>query len=325
MGQGGVALRYFASWLRGAELGAYYMRIHSRTPLASAITGNAPPQEQLDLLIWALLNGDYGSTAQIFREFPEDIDIVGVSMSAQGPFGVALQGEVSGRFGQPIQMHAVELSYAILSPLDDTLIALQGIPVDDLFRRSQIIQDQGPVGFNEYIRGWKRKDMMQVQATATKVFPPTLGTNQIVFLCEVGATYFFDLESKDQLRYEGPGTFTSGNSFFTNASLQPYTTKEGYADDFSWGYRLVTRLDFLNAIGPVNFLPSFAWSHDVHGTTPSPIGNFVEDRKAMTVALRFEYLQMISAVVSYNMFFGGGQRNLLHDRDFLSFSASMTF
>ena len=131
--------------------------------------------------------------------------------------------------------------------------------------------------------------MMQVQATETNILFPTLGADQIVivFMCEAGATYFFDLESKSQLRYEGPGTFTSGNSLFTNASLQPYTKKEGFSDDFSWGYRLVvTRLDFLNAIGPVNFLPSFAWPHDVHGTTQTPIANFVEDRKAMTVALR---------------------------------------
>ncbi len=325
MGQGGLALRYFASWLRDTEFGVYWEHIHSRRPLLSGVTGDAPPEDTLDLILWGLVNGDYASTGGYFREYPEDIDIVGVSINTMIPYGVALQGEVAGRLGQPIQVDDVELLFGAFSPLDPTLAALRGLPEGtEIFGRSQLIQDQGPVGFNEYLRGWKRKDMLQAQATLTKVWGPTLGTDQIVFLFELGGTWFFDMEDKNKLRYEGPGTFTSGNSWFTDG-VQPYTTTGGFADSFSWGYRLATRLDFFNAIGPVTLQPVFAWFHDVEGTTPSPMSNFVAGRKTMTVALRGTYLNMLKADISYTMFFGAGQHNQLHDRDFLSFSTSLAF
>lgn len=327
MGQGGLALRYFADWLRGGtEFGVYWEHIHSRRPVLSGVTGDAPPEDTLDLVLWGLVNGDYASGGGYFREFPEDIDIVGVSMNTQMPYGIAFQGEVSGRLGQPIQVDDVELLLASYSPLDPTLGALRGLPEGTvIFGQSQLIQDQGPVGFNEYLRGWKRKDMLQAQATLTKVWGPTLIMDQIVFLFEAGGTWFFDMEDKSVLRYEGPGTYTSGNSFFTASGVQPYTTRNGFADDFSWGYRLASRLDFYNAFGPVNFLPAFAWSHDVEGTTPAPISNFVAGRKIMTVSLVFDYLSMLKASLSYTMYFGGGQPNAIHDRDFLSFSTTLSF
>lgn len=326
MGQGGLALRYFAEWLQGGtEFGLFWEHIHSRRPLLSGVTGDPPPEDTLDLILWGLVNGDYASTGGYFREFPEDIDIVGVSMSSQIFYGIALQGEVAGRLGQPIQVDDVELLFGAFSPLDETLGALTGAE-GPIFSRSQLIQDQGPVGFNEYLQGWKRKDMLQAQGTITKVWGPTLGTDQIVFLCEVGATWFFDMEDKEKLRYEVPGTFTSGTSWFSNpAGIQPYTTDYGFADSFSWGYRLVSRLDFFNAIGPVTLMPIFAWYHDVEGNTPSPISNFIAGRKQMTIGLRFDYLNFAKAGISYTMFMGAGQQNQLHDRDFLSMDVSISF
>jgi len=326
MGQGGLALRYFAEWLNSTEFGLYWEHLHSRRPLLSGTTGDPPPEGALDLILWGLVNGDYASTGGYFREFPEDIDIVGVGMSTSGPFGVAIQGEVSGRLGQPIQVDDVELLFGAYSPLDPTLILLRGLPEDSVvFKQSQLIQDQGPVGFNQYLRGWKRKDMLQAQATFTKVWGPTLFMDQIVFLFELGGTWFFDLEDQSKLRYEGPGTFTSGNNFFTDAGIQPYTTTSGFATPFSWGYRLVTRLDFFNAIGPVTVMPLLVWYHDVEGTTPTPISNFVEGRKQLALALRWDYLNFLKGSIAYQMFMGAGQHNQLHDRDFLSMSVSLAF
>jgi hypothetical protein len=326
MGQGGLALRYFADWLNNSEIGLYWEHIHSRRPVLSGVTGDAPPEGFIPGALW-LLTADYASTGGYFREFPEDIDLVGVSLSTQGPFGVAVQGEVSGRLGQPIQVDDVELlfgAYSALDPFLQEMSALTGA-TGPVFTRSQLIQDQGPVGFNEYLRGWKRKDMLQAQATFTKVWGPTLFMDQIVFLFEIGGNWFFDMEDKDDLRYEGPGTFTSGNSFFTEAGIQPYTTTGGFVTPFSWGYRLVTRLDFFNAIGPVTLMPLLVWFHDVEGTTPSPISNFVAGRKQMALAIRWEYLNFLKGAISYQMFMGAGQHNQIHDRDFLSISASMAF
>jgi hypothetical protein len=335
MGQGGVALRYFAPWLWETELGLYYMRIHSRRPVISGLTGDPPPEDPLDLLIFGLVNGDGASTAGYFREFPEDIDILGFSWNTVIPFGVAFQGEVSGRLGQPIQIDGFELVAHGQSPYDDAFATLanleniiNGLPPDvepPIFGNSQVTQLRGVPGFNEYTRGYERKDMLQAQATFTKLFGPTLGADDVAFLFEVGATWFFGMEDKDVLRYDGPGTETSGNSWWTDAGLQPFTTEGGFADSFSWGYTLVLAPTFNNAIGVVTLRPIFAWSHDVEGVTPTPISNFVEGRKAMSLMLNAIYLQKITAQLAYTMFFGAGKANLLHDRDFISLSASYSF
>jgi len=272
------------------------------------------------------VNGDYASTGNYFADYPSDIDIVGVSMNTMIPYGVAFQGEVAGRLGQPIQIDDAEFLFSSMAPLDPTLAALQGLPEGTpIFGNSQVVKKFGAPGFNEVIRGFQRKDMLQAQATVTKVWGPTLGTDQIVFLCEVGATWFFDMEDKDELRYEGAGTSTSGNPWFTEAGIQPYTTTSGFADSFSWGYRLVMRLDFYNAIGSLTLQPIAAWYQDVEGTTPRPISNFIAGRKQLTVGLIGTYLNFLNASVRYTMYMGAGQFNQLHDRDFLSISTSMSF
>jgi len=338
MGQGGVALRYYASWLFETEFGLYWEHIHSRRPVVSGVVGDPPPDDPLGVLFWGLVNGDAASTSSYFREFPEDIDIVGMSWNTVIPYGVAFQGEVSGRLGQPIQIDGFELVTHGQSPADETFAALatldniiNGIPPDEaqvtppIFGNSQVTQLRGVPGFNEYTRGWERKDMLQAQATLTKLFPPTLGADSIAFLFEIGATWFFGMEDKDVLRYEGPGTETSGSPWWTAAGIQTFTTEGGFADNFSWGYRLVTVLTFNNAIGAVTLEPILAWAHDVEGVTPTPISNFVAGAKVMTLILNAVYLQKITGTLSYTMYFGAGKANLLHDRDFVSLSARYSF
>ena len=83
--------------------------------------------------------------------------------------------------------------------------------------------------------------------------------------------------------------------------------------------------DFNNTIGPVGLQPAVAFFHDVNGTTPSPVLNFVEDRKVLTVSLTANYLDTIRGKISYTAYFDGGEHNLLSDRDFIQVSASYSF
>jgi len=300
-GQFGLALRYFAEQLNDTEFGLYYIRHHSRLPLISARTGT----------LAGLLAGDYAESARYFVEYPEDIDLVGASFNTSlGASGLALQGEFSYRFDQPLQVDDTEILFAGLSPVNPAL-----------FGQSQL----GSFGFEEKISGFRRKDVLQGQLTATQLFGPRLGADQWVVLGEVGGTYIRNMESKDELRYEGPGTFTSGNPVFTQLGLQPATTTDGFADDFSWGYRALMRADYLGALGPVNLAPQIAFAHDVDGTTPQPLGNFVEGRKVVTLSLGASYLNSLQGEISYTNFFGGGDFNLIDDRDFVSISVSYFF
>ena len=341
-GQGGVALRYFAEWLNDTEFGLYYIHYHCRLPLLSGVTGDAPP-DGLDRLGWALSSGDYASTASYFREFPEDIDMFGASFSTDiGPLGLAVNGEVSYRPNQPLQVDDVELLLAALSPLEDALGPLLYLakysaadPTRGIFTQSQLIEDGNPVGYNEYIQGYRRKDVLQPQMTLTKMFGPMLGWDQLVVLGEIGATWILDMEEKDELRYEASGTYTSANDYFTNFDkppeevdkrVQPATqAMRDFANRFSWGYRLAARADFNNAIGPINLQPAIAFYHDVEGTTPAPITNFVDDRKTISGSLTANYLNTIRVKLTYTNYFDGGDFNLLEDRDFASLTASYSF
>ncbi len=337
-GQFGLAVRYFAPELNDAELGLYYARIHSRLPLVSARAGN--PQALTD-------PKGYAGSVQYFREFPEDIDIMGASFNTEiGTSGFAIQGEVSYRRNQPLQIDAVEVILSTLSPLrfvhvPQTLLPLlqnpaacaqnlaicrqaQGLAqlqgAGRLFSRSQT----GPLAPGEEVIGFRRKDVLQAQFAISKVSGPMFGADQSLFLVETGFTYVRDMEDKSALRYDGPGTWTSGNPIFTPI-IQPVTQNGGFADPFSWGYRMVARTTYNNAIGSVNLSPQISFAHDVSGTTPAPISNFVEDRKSFTLSIEASYLISWQAILSYTNSFDGGAFNLLNDRDFVASTVNYSF
>jgi hypothetical protein len=309
-GQFGVALRYLATELNDTEFGAYFIKYHSRLPVLSGRTGQ----------LSGLVLGDYARTAAYYREFPEDIKLAGASFNTTIG-GTAIQAEYSYHWDQPLQVDDVELLFAALSPID-SFLPLPLPPGTPAFGRSQL----GRFGFNQEVVGWRRKDYSQAQATVTELIP-TLGPfDQIALVGEVGANWIHNMEGKSVLRYEGPGTFTSANPFFTQLTLQPATAPiAGFADAFSWGYRLAFRGDINNAIGSITLQPTIAFNHDVTGTTPSPIGNFVDGRKALTLAVGANYLNDWQANLAYTHNWGGGNYNLLRDRDFVQFTVSYSF
>ncbi len=78
----------------------------------------------------ALATHEYAQTARYFTEFPEDIQLLGLSFNTQlGTTGVALQGEVSYRMDVPLQFDDVELLFAALTPFEAAALAAQGVPM----------------------------------------------------------------------------------------------------------------------------------------------------------------------------------------------------
>jgi hypothetical protein len=301
LGQFGFALRYFADALNATEFGLYYAHYHSKLPVGSLRSGD----------VAALNAGDYAASSSYFVDYPEDIDLLGGSFNTSvGMGGLALQGEVSYRPNQPLQVDNVELVYAGLSPTNP-----------QIFGQSQL----GVFGFNQTIQGYRREDVIQAQVTASQVFGPNLGADDLLLLAEIGATWVPSLPPQDQLRFDGPGTFTSGNPYFTEVGVQPATQEGGFATPFSWGYRLLARANYLGALGPVNLTPQLAFAHDVAGTTPRPLGNFVEDRTSVTLSLEADYLNALRGEIAYTNFSGARGFNLLGDRDFVSMSLSYSF
>ncbi|MBB6249816.1 DUF1302 family protein [Nitrospirillum iridis] len=177
--------------------------------------------------------------------------------------------------------------------------------------------------FGSTIQGYGRYDISQVQMTFTKDLPPMLGASQVILLGEVGADFVHNMP--DGVHFSGTGTNVGGNANFLGLGGMESVATNGFGTEFSWGYRIVARFDYLNAIGGINLMPRIVWEQDVHGTTPLPVGTFIDGRKAVSVGLTATFLEKWSADVNYTNFFGGGDFNLINDRDFVSFNVKYSF
>jgi hypothetical protein len=72
-------------------------------------------------------------------------------------------------------------------------------------------------------------------------------------------------------------------------------------------------------------LPTVAFTHDVAGNTPLPLGNFIKGRKSVTVAAEFTYRNAWSFEIRYVNFFGADHYNLLNDRDYVATTLKYSF
>ena len=334
-GQYGAAVHYFAENWGSTDFGFYFLNYHSRLPLlsgkavtAAALTGTPP-----------------GLTAGYFVEYPEDIQMYGMSWNSTLPGGVAFQGEISYRPNMPLQVDDVELLFAALSPLNSVVPALVANPALRFCSQLNPGCTSSPFGVDQ--RGYERHAVSQLQMTFTKAFPSVLGAEQLALVGEIGATHA-DIPPASVRRFEGEGTDTGGGPDVNSCQVyvtvpgvgqipvpstcppgslrDPLTLRDGFPTRFSWGYRVAARADYNSAFGTAFTLsPRIAFNHDVNGTTPGPGGNFLEGRKSGTVGLEANYLQKLVFDLSYTAFFGGGQFNQISDRDFASFTVKYSF
>ncbi len=316
-GQFGLALRWYAEALNETEFGFYFLNYHSRLPLLSGRAVTSPTGG--------------AATGRFFVEYPEDIQMFGLSWNTTLPGGIAWQGELSHRPNMPLQVDDVELLYAALSPLNPF------IPLPALDFNSQL----GQYGFGQEVRGWREHEVSQLQMTFTKAFSQVLGADQIALVGEIGATEVWDLPSHSELRYEGEGTDTGGGcdvsdvlaggfplpgGLLPGCMRNPQTLTGGFPTAFSWGYRLAARADYSSVFGtPFTLSPRVAFNHDVNGITPGPGGNFLEERKSLTLGVEANYLNQWIFDLSYTAFMGAEQYNQIHDRDFASFTVKYSF
>lgn len=298
-GQYGVAIRIFLPEFYDTEFGLYYINYHSRLPIFNVRSGSAA----------GLGAGDYSGSVQYFIGYPEDIQLYGISFNTLLQHsGIALQGEVSHRRNVPLQIDGVELLIAGLSPV------------------TTIPSQLGTVGFETLIPGFIKRNVTQFQLTATKVFGPTWGANTFVMFGEAALSYIHSMPDKADLRLESPGTFVGGDPRYVALGLSPATeSSKHFADSTSWGYRVVALLNYTNVIGAINLTPRISWQHDVSGNSPGPGGNFLENRKAITIGMGADYQNSWEATFSYTNYFGAGRYNLTRDRDFVEFNVKYSF
>lgn len=342
-GQYGFALRYLAGELNNTEFGLYYMNYHSRIPLFSGIKGTTTSILTGGPLI-APICGQAAlralcatGTATYFAEFPEDIRMFGVSFNTAGPGGVALQGEYSYRSNLPVQYATPELLLAALG-LPNLITGFTQIPGAPTGATPAALIPDG-----SYLQGYKRLKASQFQMTATKSVPNIFGAEQLIVLGEGGVTYFHNLPT--DVKFNGPAVYLPATAFGAVLSSAFSVQNEGFLTSVSWGYRLVGRLEYANALLGGNLSPRLAWSHDVRGVGPS----FNEGAKSLSLGASWDYQRKWLVDAQYTSYMGGrtycgtdapppgsavttGQSaswcsnaNPLKDRDFFSVSVSYSF
>jgi hypothetical protein len=297
-GQFGGKLSFFVPWLNDMDLALYAANYHSRLPVSSGTSRSGPLSPADD--------------ASYFLEYPEDIQIYGTSFNTTVQFlDIALQGEYSMKVDQPLQVDDVEL-----------LLAGLGAP-------GQISPLAGGTLGNQYLRGWRRHDVSQVDLSFTKVFGPFLGYDQLSLFVESGFVHVHDLPSPEVLAYDAPGTYTlnPGTAALNPATANglPITPYSAYATATSWGYKAAARFTYNNVLGLFTVEPTLLFQHDVNGITPGPIVNFVEDRMQLNAILGVNYLQTWQFDLGYAAFLGSDYQNLVHDRDYVDFAIKYSF
>lgn len=341
-GQYGIALRYLSDF-NNTEFGFYFVNYHSRIPLFSGIKGT--PTSILTggpLIAGICANAAlralcHTGSATYFAEYPEDIRLYGVSFNTAGPAGIALQGEFSYRPNLPLQYATPELLLASLG-LPNLITGFTQIPGAPAGATAAALVPDGT-----YMQGYKRVKASQLQVTGTKSWPNVLGAEQAIVVGEVGFNWFHNLGDQ---KFNAPAMYLPATPFgavLSSAfSVQP---SDSFLTEFSWGYRLLGRVEYTNALFGGNLAPRLAFSHDVKGTGP----NFNESVKSASLGLSWDYQRRWVVDVQYTNYFGGrtycgvdqppegsvvtpGQpaewcstTNPLKDRDFYSLVVSYSF
>lgn len=334
-GEYGISARYYIDAIQ-TEVGAYYINYHSRLPILS---GYAPDEHAMTTeQFYAFAIGERLRTSRISLEYPEDIQLFGVSFNTSFDLGLpggesAISGEVSYRKDQPYQVE------------DSVLLSgLIGAP-------SQICAaDPNALCYNlydpeQFISGGIREDFYQAELAFIHFFDQLLGADRWTVLMDVAYNYA-NIPDKNELLMNSAynadtrpawtslydpavaGDFlTSPTTLAINNALYNAGIGEDnlYPTKSSYGYKLRFSGEYSNVFAGVNLVPTISFSHDLKGVTPGPVANFLEDRKALGLSLEANYLNMYKVDVGYTDFFGAEPYNQLNDRDFYSISASVSF
>jgi len=395
-GQYGAAIKLFLDQVNnGTELGFYFANYHSRVPAVSALAANAtcipdtpaglPPNPATNLVgllsacevpednVTTLLDRTANpnsertympagkealplDTARLFIEYPEDIQVYGISFNTT--LGdVAWSGEYAYRPNLPVQIHSTDLIFAALQPAfpaNDFSLGVATLPgrrtaVPDFITQYRGVTYQP----GDYVRGYERMDVGQLGTSFLRIFgggDNPFGASQMTVLLELGMTHVLDFPELHELQFQGGGVdthITSGadgsvgynprdvrsdpndprtNRSATNLRQNPTAQKRGnFGTEYSYGYRLVTLTRYDDAFMGINFELLNALFHDVDGTAPGLGQNFVEGRKQVISGIRFDYLSTWNGEIRYTWFTGGEDRDASRDRDNLMLSLGYLF
>ncbi len=234
-------------------------------------------------------------------EYPEDIKLYGISFNSNIDFGLpggatAVSGEFSYRENMPMQIEDAQVIAGVI-----------GLPSDLCGGQSCYVTGD----FGEYVPGFVREEFYQAELAFIHFFDRILGASRWTAVLDMAYNYA-TIPDKQDILLNGPYV----------ATITP-TNMDLYPDSSSWGYRMRFTGEYSNVFAGVNLKPTISFNHDVSGN--SPIGTFLEDRKALGLSLEAEYEHAYTVKLSYTDFYGAEPYNQLADHDFFAISASASF
>jgi hypothetical protein len=319
-GQYGIALTQITHWASALKWGVHYIRYHSRLPIVSGVTASQAAIDMTDpaeveRIAGALapvygeqgLSGEeaaaaaqatasqlalsrYANQAGYFLEYPEDISMIAVTFNTSTlRTGTFIAAEISHHMDTPMQLALGSVVSASLSPVKFNPNFSQG-PL-------------GNFGADATISGYERLDRTQFAYSALRQLRGRFGAVQTLVGVDGAWVHIHDYPGAGESPLQAPGG----------------------GDPDSWGYRLLAQLTYTNVFGALNMRPRIAFVHDVAGYTPAPYETFWEGRKAVSLGVGADYIDRVTADLSYTTFFGGGSANPLQDRDHIRFNIAYWF
>ena len=363
----GVAFKHYAEWLgQGTDLGIYYVNQSLTVPVGTftlgdfATTTGAPDAatfcaavgtpgpaclvDALGTIVPGVSNFNIAfvgtaNTKNYLTQYVNDVDSFGFSFNTAIPLlgGSAFSGEINYTPDMPFALNDVDINCHDLNGAD--FGALIGLPGFDHCRPGAV----APTGPGATIQGYDFRESITGQIgtistlSGSQPLVGMLGGDILVLVANVGFQYIADLDSATN-RLAVPRAASSNPNPLTNqvlatagcAGVVPFAPTQctpQYADSFSWGYRLLTSVDYNNALGTAWTLsPSVAWSHDVSGYSAGPVGpGFVQGKKVVSLGLTANLQSVWRANVQYTHNMGNEFRNFSKDKDFMSMTVSYAF
>lgn len=232
-------------------------------------------------------------TAQYFLDYPDDIKVWGASFNTLVG-PFAVGGEWSHHKDAPLQLNGF-VQAAIGAP--SQLTAGLALPAGSI------------------VRGYDRLTVDQFQVTSQLSKVPTYW-NVIPFIPDAeNSSWLLEL------------AYGHNSNMPKKQPFNPVTDHYG-------GFVTSFTLDYNRAIADVvNLHPTVSFRYDLHGVSSEIAPNFIENRRAVTLALNWDYLINLTGGVSYTANFGAKSKvnnsagPLVGDRDrqWVSFNLAYTF
>jgi hypothetical protein len=296
-GQFGVALRYYANAIE-TEFAAYYIRLHAKTPSVGFAGTDV---------------GDGDGRVKYFAEFPEDIDLWGLSFNTV-LFGISLAGEVSYRRNEPVPITSAQPDLSFWNLLLGVLEDGEGGVYSGFVSEERIIAILNGV----YVVGPGTPVLGRVLSF--------IGAQDMNLLAEVGIQHFPGLSdtcppSPNPLL---PWSPAEREAMDCVAYAMPLGIDD--ADDTQVSYTIRADASYDRVFGTaVTLRPVVSFRHDAYGVGPGNGSLWTNGVMQVGVSLVADYQQRWKGVVSYSNTFGARQSNPNIDRDFISVSLEYTY